>query len=923
MSTKSVPFRLGSFVPCFVWSCCAVATLCGGDSYAADELFAARPEVARGAIVTAGPEVLRGRGVHVDTTLLEARISSGDSLTLNLFDDERLELVIERFRTNDDGTKVWRGRILGDRLSSATLIEQGGLVEAEIRAGHNVFRVRSFGDSYNVVEQIDERGTGECGGNPLDSSIIPLDRNPSASERSRDGQTLEKSSEQSEANTVVDILVVYTANALAHAGSVSSMERRIALGTEILNEAFIDSQIPVRARVVHSRLVEFDERVYEDSDTRCFHEGLDALMTPDDGVMDEVHALRQEYCADLVALIVRHSSLGGISAGYRVTPERGFSVTDVVVLGSYVFGHEVGHNLYAMHDWYVYDDTNTYLSVTYNRGYYNRAESFRTIMSYDRGCFGCRMFPQFSNPDVLLDGIPSGVPEGTSTACVEGNRDNPPCDADNSKIIRLTAPVVSDYFESCVPGCGNNVIDTPEEECDAVDDAACPGACKTDCMCPFCGDFEVNQDSETCDDGRPTSRCDADCTAVECGDEVINYRAEHCEPGDDAACPGLCNGCTCEQLGYFVCRRTKHEQPIRTSLSDEFDSGTYSGGVVKTLCAPTRRGSARTYDGKMHLESVKIIGPHEPRSSLHLSTVVGTHLVDTVSTDSLLLPTSAAASYQDPVQPPDPESFVDRYRCVRAKTSRNGPKPAKGLRAVSTNRVFSLKKPTRLCVPTDREGAGIKHADNKLLCFKAKSSRKYFREYRDTINELGEGELRIRAAVELCLPARELSSCGDGVVNGPGEQCDGADLGTCGSAGCDPDCSCGPADECADAVDIDALPFTDIADTRAASVSQSDPAISCGSPSTSDTSASSVWYRFTARYPARVVARTAGSDYPTRMAMFTGDCGALEEQSCVAGSARGDLTSISFDAVPGQTYYFLVTNAPGAKAGTLVFNVET
>ncbi len=78
----------------------------------------------------------------------------------------------------------------------------------------------------------------------------------------------------------------------------------------------------------------------------------------------------------------------------------------------------------------------------------------------------------------------------------------------------------------------------------------------------------------------------------------------------------------------------------------------------------------------------------------------------------------------------------------------------------------------------------------------------------------------------------------------------------------------------------------------------------------------------TARHPGRVSVSTMGSNYETRLAVFTGECGTLEEEHCDAGTLTRDEARISVPVVAGQTYYFLATSALGAGAGTLVFNVE-
>jgi hypothetical protein len=75
------------------------------------------------------------------------------------------------------------------------------------------------------------------------------------------------------------------------------------------------------------------------------------------------------------------------------------------------------------------------------------------------------------------------------------------------------------------PACGDNVVNRSAEECDGLDDGACPGLCLGDCTC------EVTPASPT------TPRC---------GDGVVNQGSEACDGGDDAGCPGQClSSCSC------------------------------------------------------------------------------------------------------------------------------------------------------------------------------------------------------------------------------------------------------------------------------------------------------------------------------------------------------------------------------------------
>ena len=121
-----------------------------------------------------------------------------------------------------------------------------------------------------------------------------------------------------------------------------------------------------------------------------------------------------------------------------------------------------------------------------------------------------------------------------------------------------------DPDECQCPVCGDDSINTPDEDCDGTDAAACPGACRSpgdpnECSCPICGDNDQNQPSEQCDggdDGACPGRCLPSCICAICGDGIVHPGiGERCEAGNDAACPGNClppgdpNECRCRGCG--------------------------------------------------------------------------------------------------------------------------------------------------------------------------------------------------------------------------------------------------------------------------------------------------------------------------------------------------------------------------------------
>ena len=110
----------------------------------------------------------------------------------------------------------------------------------------------------------------------------------------------------------------------------------------------------------------------------------------------------------------------------------------------------------SRHDWYV-DDTNETGSrgVSYNHGFVNTTERWRTVMASNNNCvvfgFNCTRLTQISNPNVEVDDVSTGVVEGTSTSCVEGNNNNPPCDADNARVLNDRAFTVANFRQTVAP----------------------------------------------------------------------------------------------------------------------------------------------------------------------------------------------------------------------------------------------------------------------------------------------------------------------------------------------------------------------------------------------------------------------------------------------------------------------------------------
>jgi hypothetical protein len=224
-------------------------------------------------------------------------------------------------------------------------------------------------------------------------------------------------------DAILDVLLLYTSK-LAESFSVSDVRTRAELRIQELDEAFANSLIPARARLVHVAEVSEDETGFQDAAV------LSLLQLPDDGRMDEAPVLRDAYAADLVQLWMTSRVRGCVDGNCELVDGLGgpvYSVLRYSRTGSfYAPLHELGHSMGCDHD--RANALGNHLS-RYNYGYRFYGDSgleYRDIMAYPPGV----PLRLYSNPDLLHDGKPAGVPHpdpnGQSADCARAIRENVP-----------------------------------------------------------------------------------------------------------------------------------------------------------------------------------------------------------------------------------------------------------------------------------------------------------------------------------------------------------------------------------------------------------------------------------------------------------------------------------------------------------------
>ncbi|MCY3941252.1 MAG: M12 family metallo-peptidase [Gammaproteobacteria bacterium] len=369
---------------------------------------------------------MRSRVVQVDTRKITAARRGREILRLNLFDGAVVEVDIRRVRPTRTGHFI-SGRPRGREWGEVRLVVNGPVMVGTVQTPNGKFSIRSGGRGRHVIRQIDPlKESLECeaeqestiafqpswqvlalAGAPLDGAGLPA--------------VAEAKHMPTEDGSEIRMLVVYTPAAQAAEGGKAGMEALIDLAIRAINEVFEQGGISPRIVLAHSAMVD-----YVEPSGPGVHRHL---ITPDDGQMDEVHALRNQHAADLVYLFIRSNNSGGGSGSIPSAEDlgeerRSFAYGSTTYDLEYIFIHETGHMLGLKHDRHrsgPFAGNNAIYPYAY--GYVNQkafepgapqSSRWSTVMAKSTQCaaagFSCPPIIRFSNPDQTYLGDPLGVP---------------------------------------------------------------------------------------------------------------------------------------------------------------------------------------------------------------------------------------------------------------------------------------------------------------------------------------------------------------------------------------------------------------------------------------------------------------------------------------------------------------------------------
>ena len=247
-------------------------------------LTAAAPGDRVPAAMTSRLDTLQVRAVHANLTALLA-----DAFDIEVTPGKSLRAQLDRRETHRNGAKTWAGHLVGEPLSSITVVEMNGVVQGAIRTLTSAYSIEPApGGNFLVVRHVDADATG-FDAEPLTANAPApaFDSPPAAGD---DGTTF-------------DILVFYNEAARDAAGSDGAAQTRIALGVSETNTAYANSGLTPRLRLVGAELLSYTEAGDLSTD-------LGRLQSTGDGILDTVHTRRNQLGADLVMLVVGNTAGG-------------------------------------------------------------------------------------------------------------------------------------------------------------------------------------------------------------------------------------------------------------------------------------------------------------------------------------------------------------------------------------------------------------------------------------------------------------------------------------------------------------------------------------------------------------------------------------------------------------------------------------
>ncbi|WP_313919008.1 M12 family metallo-peptidase [Tahibacter sp.] len=403
----------------FLWSVAGAGLLASGMAAAQgpQQLFSAVPAIYRAVQGDSAFEALASEpsSAKIDVVMVNAAAlqADTDSLTLDLDIGGPVKLTALRGNAyyTEDGSLVWQGsiaetaiqrvmtkdEIAEDALNSVMLVRNGDKITGNVRVLGQLYKIRPLHDARHVVVEVDD-------------SAMPLDHPPADYRKLfQDAAPLPADAKAITANTVIRVLVNYTAAAASASGDINGL---INLAVAESNQGYTNSGVQITLQLAAKSQVTYTQ-------SGSFNTDLTRYRGTSDGYMDTIHSQRNTNTADVAVLLINNSSSCGLASAIGATAASAFAAAHWdCATGYYSFAHEIGHLQSARHD-PTNDPTNT--PYAYGHGFQSTAGGWRTIMAYACSSVNCTRINYWSNPSKTYGGRAMGTTTRSDNARVLNN----------------------------------------------------------------------------------------------------------------------------------------------------------------------------------------------------------------------------------------------------------------------------------------------------------------------------------------------------------------------------------------------------------------------------------------------------------------------------------------------------------------------
>ena len=328
------------------------------------------------------------RQIILDFSEVEVRETSGK---LKMVVGEQLLTAAVEPISRGEGVEVWKGTLQGVPGSTVLLTRQAGFTAGHMMAAGRTWYISP--DPSGVGERLQEVTSQEfsCGvenkGGTHESEL----------------SNLSASATTAGPSARIDLLVLYTSAARVAAGGKGQIEIQVEHAVTMLNQAFAASDLPqVTARLLDTQEISYNEQSVNRND-------LNYLGS------SQVQSLRNQVGADLVGFIpeVSAGEWCGLSDGYDGQDRTARIMVQRSCLAGHTLSHEVGHSLGARHNPEGNPGNSPPGLPDYGLGHGwcvpSVGEGAGDVMNVTSpGCPWSRL-NQFSNPQVLHNGVPTGT----------------------------------------------------------------------------------------------------------------------------------------------------------------------------------------------------------------------------------------------------------------------------------------------------------------------------------------------------------------------------------------------------------------------------------------------------------------------------------------------------------------------------------